>query len=56
MNFFDILMFIMTIIIAIGVYRSVKAKNMFAIVFGLLSLGLFLFSDGLIIYFAMIAH
>lgn len=55
MNFFEILMFVMTIFIAWGVYRSYKAKNFFAVGFGILSLGLFLFSDALIIYYAFLA-
>ncbi|MGC5324442.1 DUF2759 family protein [Brevibacillus sp. SYSU BS000544] len=52
MNLFDVLMFIMTIFIAAGVYRSMKAKNTFAILFGLFSLAIFVLADGLIIYFA----
>ncbi len=51
-NLFDIIMFIMTIFIAAGVYRSAKFKNTFAVVFGLISLAVFLLADGLIIYFA----
>ncbi|MDA5106977.1 MULTISPECIES: DUF2759 family protein [Brevibacillus] len=49
---FDILMFVFTFFIALGVFRSMKAKNKFAVGFGLLSLAVFLFADGLIIYYA----
>ncbi len=56
MNLFDIIMFIMTIFIAAGVYRSLKVKNTFAVVFGLVSLAIFLLADGLIVYFATQAH
>jgi len=55
MNLFDILMFLFTILIAIGVYRSFKVKNMFAVTFGIISLGVFLFADALIIYYATMA-
>ncbi|UFJ42895.1 DUF2759 family protein [Brevibacillus humidisoli] len=54
MNLFDVLMFFFTIFIAAGVYRSLKAKNMFAVAFGAVSLAVFLFSDALIIYYAFI--
>lgn len=49
---FDFLMFIFTFFIAWGFLRSLKAKNTFAIGFGLVSLVVFLFADGLIIYYA----
>jgi hypothetical protein len=49
---FDILMFVFTILIAAGVVRSIKAKNKFAVGFGLISLAVFLFADALIIYYA----
>jgi hypothetical protein len=49
---FDILMFVFTLLIAIGVVRSIKAKNKFAVGFGLISLAVFLFADALIIYYA----
>ncbi len=52
MNLFDILMFVFTFFIAAGVIRSIKAKNKFAVGFGLVSLAVFLFSDALIIYYA----
>jgi hypothetical protein len=48
MTFFDVLMFIMTFFIAWGVLRSIKAQNRFAVVFGLISLALFLYADYLI--------
>lgn len=48
---FDILMFIFTFFIAWGVLNSIKAKNGFAIAFGFVSLLVFLFCDGLIIYY-----
>ncbi|WP_126427497.1 DUF2759 family protein [Brevibacillus marinus] len=54
MNLFDVLMFFFTILIALGVYRSFKAKNTFAVVYGAISLAVFLFSDALIIYYAFI--
>jgi hypothetical protein len=50
---FEILMFLFTIFIAAGVVRSIKAKNKFAVGFGLISLLVFLFTDGLIIYYAL---
>ncbi|MGD8189093.1 DUF2759 family protein [Brevibacillus ginsengisoli] len=56
MNLFDILMFIMTLFIAAGVYRSAKVKNKFAVGFGLVSLAIFVFADALIVYFATQAH
>ncbi|MBO8163118.1 MAG: DUF2759 family protein [Brevibacillus sp.] len=56
MNLFDILMFLFTIFIAAGVYRSYKAKNRFAVAFGTISLLVFLFSDALIIYYAFIKN
>lgn len=56
MNLFDILMFIMTLFIAAGVYRSAKVKNKFAVGFGVVSLAVFLLADGLIIYFATQTH
>jgi hypothetical protein len=49
---FDILMFVFTFFILWGVIRSARAKNKFAVGFGLLSLAVFLFADGLIIYYA----
>jgi hypothetical protein len=49
---FEILMFVFTFFIVMGVFRSMKAKNKFAVGFGLLSLAVFLFTDGLIIYYA----
>jgi hypothetical protein len=52
MNLFDILMFLFTILIAAGVIRSIKAKNKFAVGFGLVSLAVFAFCDALIIYYA----
>jgi hypothetical protein len=52
MNLFDILMFIFTILIAVGIIRSVKARNKFAVGFGLVSLAVFLLCDALIIYYA----
>lgn len=48
---FDFLMFIFTFFIAWGCVNSVKARNKFAIGFGLVSLAVFLFADGLIIYY-----
>lgn len=51
-NLFDFLMFIFTIFIVWGVFRSAKAKNKFAVGFGIISLLVFLFADGLIIYYA----
>lgn len=51
MNLFEILMFLMTILIAIGIVRSFKAKNKFAAVYGIISLAVFLLSDALIIYY-----
>ncbi|MFC8686201.1 DUF2759 family protein [Brevibacillus porteri] len=48
---FDILMFIFTFFIAWGCLSSIKAKNTFAILFGFVSLVVFLFADGLIIYY-----
>lgn len=54
MNLFEILMLLMTILIAFGVYRSFKAKNMLATVYGVISLAVFLFSDALIFYYAFI--
>ncbi|QQE72870.1 DUF2759 family protein [Brevibacillus composti] len=52
MNLFDFLMFVFTFLIALGVIRSIRVKNKFAIAFGLVSLAVFLFADGLIIYYA----
>lgn len=52
MNLFNILMFIMTIFIAAGIYRSAKVKNKFAVGFGVVSLAVFLLADVLIVYFA----
>lgn len=49
---FDILMFVFTIFIFWGCINSFKAKNKFAIGFGIVSLLVFLFADGLIIYYA----
>lgn len=49
---FDFLMFIFTIFIAWGCVSSLKARNKFAIGFGVVSLLVFLFADGLIIYYA----
>ncbi|USG63623.1 DUF2759 family protein [Brevibacillus ruminantium] len=51
-NLFDFLMFVFTFFIAMGLLRSYRAKNKFAIGFGLVSLAVFLFADGLIIYYA----
>ncbi|MEJ8548586.1 DUF2759 family protein [Brevibacillus borstelensis] len=51
-NLFDFLMFVFTFFIAMGVFRSIRAKNKFAVGFGIISLAVFLFADGLIIYFA----
>ncbi|MNH87202.1 hypothetical protein D3C87_692370 [compost metagenome] len=50
-NMFDIFMLLFTVLILIGVYRLIKArdKNLFAIGFGIVSLLVFLASD-----FAMI--
>lgn len=48
---FDILMFVFTFFIAWGCINSFKAKNKFAIGFGLIALLVFLFADGLIIYY-----
>jgi hypothetical protein len=45
-------MFIITILIAFGVVRSFKARNMFAVVYSIISLAVFLFADVLIIYYA----
>lgn len=56
MNLFDVLMFIMTLFIAAGVYRSAKVKNKFAVGFGLISLALFVLADVLIVYFATQTH
>ncbi len=56
MNLFDIIMFVMTIFIAAGVYRSAKVRNKFAVGFGLVSLAVFLLADVLIVYFAGTAH
>lgn len=50
--FFDFLMLVFTILIAWGFLRSVKAKNKFASAFAFISLLVFLFCDGLIIYYA----
>lgn len=52
MNLFNIIVFILTLFIAAGVYRSFRARNMFAVVFGSISLVVFLFADALIIYYA----
>ncbi|MGE5702672.1 MAG: DUF2759 family protein [Clostridia bacterium] len=49
MNLFDILMFIITILIAAGVVRSARAKNGFAVGFGIVSLAVFLLADVLIL-------
>lgn len=49
---FDFLMFIFTFFIAWGCIGSFKARNKFAIGFGVVSLVVFLFADGLIIYYA----
>ncbi|CAM5792439.1 MULTISPECIES: DUF2759 family protein [Brevibacillus] len=49
---FDFLMFVFTFFIAMGVFRSIRAKNKFAVGFGIIALAVFLFADGLIIYFA----
>lgn len=51
-NLFEILMFLITIFIAAGVVRSLKAKNKFAVGFGAIALAVFLFTDALIIYYA----
>lgn len=50
---FDFLMLAFTIVIAIGVYRLLKApeKNKFAIGFGVVSLAVFLFIDVLMIMY-----
>ncbi|CAM3240421.1 MULTISPECIES: DUF2759 domain-containing protein [Brevibacillus] len=50
--FFDFLMLVFTFFIAWGFLRSVKAKNKFASAFGFVSLVVFLFCDGLILYYA----
>lgn len=52
-NLFDILMFLFTFLIAAGLIHSIKVKNKFAIGFGLVSLLVFLFADGLIVYYAL---
>lgn len=52
MNLFDIIVFILTLFIAAGVFRSFKERNKFAVGFGLVSLAVFLFADALIIYYA----
>lgn len=52
MNLFNILVFIITIFIVVGIIRSWKAGNKFAVGFGALSLAVFLFADALIIYYA----
>ncbi|MFM1653108.1 DUF2759 family protein [Brevibacillus sp. B_LB10_24] len=52
LNLFDFVMFILTILIAFGVVRSFKARNMFAVVYSIISLAVFLFADVLIIYYA----
>ncbi|GEC90924.1 MULTISPECIES: DUF2759 domain-containing protein [Brevibacillus] len=50
---FDILMFIFTFFIAWGCLSSIRAKNKFATAFGFVSLMVFLFADGLIIYYML---
>lgn len=49
---FDFLMLIFTFFIAWGCINSLKAKNKFALGFGIISLLVFLFADGLMIYYA----
>jgi len=49
---FDFLMFVFTFFIVWGCINSFKARNKFAIGFGFISLLVFLFADGLIIYYA----
>ncbi len=49
-NLFDILMLIFTVFIFFGIIRSAKAKNRFAVGFGVVSLAVFLLSDFLIFY------
>lgn len=49
MNLFDFLMFIITIFIAAGVVRSARAKNGFAVGFGIVALCVFVLSDILIL-------
>ncbi|GAB2719546.1 DUF2759 family protein [Paenibacillus thermoaerophilus] len=52
---FDFIMLAFTIVIAIGVFRLLKApqKNIFAIGFGIVSLAVFLFIDVLMIMYWM---
>jgi|GEM_PF-6976003 len=45
----NLIMLIMTFVIAAGVLRSMRAGNKFAVAFGIVSLALFLFVDYLIL-------
>ncbi|GIO00177.1 DUF2759 family protein [Brevibacillus laterosporus] len=48
----DVTMFLITLFIFAGVFRSIKAKNRFATAFGLVSLAVFVYADFLILKFA----